>query len=216
METWRKYPPVLRGRITLNGSNVPMGSSAHRPVQSTCAALPSPVSSWPPRPARRTRWAQSARHRIIFGPLKMALIHDGNQMCVCVCACAACALSEGAGYLQQLWLFPVRDPAHGEAGSGQAELGPAHGHGAGLPAHREFFRRFPIYLASAVPSIFKIHFFLRSYLEHGENSAEPGRTCQVHTKRAGIAPSTFLLWGCSTNHWCQKYLAFCDIAIFVP
>lgn len=60
-------------------------------------------------------------------------------MCVCVCvrAFAARALAEGAGCLQQLWLFTVGDPAHGEAGPGQAELGPAHGHGAGLPAHRE-------------------------------------------------------------------------------
>lgn len=57
-------------------------------------------------------------------------------MCVCVYL-AVCSLSEGAGCLQQLWLFTIRDPEDGEDHSGQTELGSAHRHSSGLPAHRK-------------------------------------------------------------------------------
>lgn len=49
----------------------------------------------------------------------------------------ACALLEGAGCLQRLRLFSVRDYEDGEDHPGQAELGPAQRHTTALPAHRE-------------------------------------------------------------------------------
>lgn len=49
----------------------------------------------------------------------------------------ACALLEGAGCLQQLRLFSIRDSEDGEDHPGQAELGSAQRHSPGLPAHRE-------------------------------------------------------------------------------
>ncbi|KAI3362559.1 hypothetical protein L3Q82_012265 [Scortum barcoo] len=39
----------------------------------------------------------------------------------------------------QLWLFSIRDPEDGENHSGQTELGSAHCHRSGLPAHRTCF-----------------------------------------------------------------------------
>lgn len=58
------------------------------------------------------------------------------QVTVCVCISLVCALSEGAGCLQRLWLFSIRNPEDGEDHPGQTELGSAHGHSTGLPAHR--------------------------------------------------------------------------------
>lgn len=57
-----------------------------------------------------------------------------NYVYVCV---LACALLEGAGCLQQLRLFSIRDSQDGEDHPGQAELGSAQRHSPGLPAHRE-------------------------------------------------------------------------------
>lgn len=130
--------------------------SVCRPVQSTFAASPSPASSWLLRPVRRTRWTQTAQYtettytaklmdlyssvRMYWGSdMCRSLLQDSSVNCVCVFVCfAVCALSEGAGCLQQLWLFSIRDPEDGEDRPGQTELGSAHRHSTGLPAHRTF------------------------------------------------------------------------------
>lgn len=79
-----------------------MGLSVCRPVQSTCAASPSPASSWLPRPVRRTRWTQTAQYTEttytanlmdLYSSVGMywgsdmcrSLLQDSSGNCVCVC-----------------------------------------------------------------------------------------------------------------------------------
>ena len=54
--------------------------SVLRPVQSICAALPSPASSWPPRPARRTRWASYVWHTFVY-PISGAKSQNIHSLC---------------------------------------------------------------------------------------------------------------------------------------
>lgn len=74
---------------------------------------------------------------VALGAKKKSMESNSSCNCVCVCVCGSvCAFSEGLGFLQQLWLFSVRDPEDGEDHSGQTQLGSAHGHSTGFPAHR--------------------------------------------------------------------------------